>query len=227
MDTPYISEHTIVPLDFDIDEAADEQRYLPAPGTERKRLSKQEKFQLAVWIIDGLSNLEMQELMRQRGTPVITDSAISRYRSNDELLEDARAYVRSTVRNVGLSETAIRVKRLQKHADRLAQIIMESGLWITEEKVIGWGKQSEKLVTKKFDSSLSKEYRETIRQIREEVAPLQVVATVNSTTTNIVLGLSVEDQQQIREALSWVPQVVPQIMGPVINAEVVEGEVVS
>lgn len=190
-------------------------------GTQVK-LTAAERKQVAIWIVEGVTNPMIRANLRAFGVPAVSNTSLGFYRRNTALLDEAREYIRAQVSGIGLSDTAVRVRKLQRHANRLEAMIEAGGLVEIESKVIGWGKQSETIQTQRFAAGLSKEYRATIEQIQKEVAPLQAV--VMNTENNIFLSLSMEDQRQMAQALTWKPS---GLLGMLSGTEVLEGEVIE
>lgn len=196
----------------------------PAPGTgARRRLTPLEQLQVCIWIVDGCTNQQIRAYALSRNMPALSDGALTRYRRDETLLEEARRYLRQQVTTVGLAERAVRVRRLQRHAEHLERLIAETDLIEVTEKVVAFGKKMDTILERKFAAALSKEYRETLEQIRREVEPLERVVVERETNT-FLLNISDDDKRQILEALKWVPNRLPHI---VAQEAPVEGELVA
>lgn len=208
-------EYSIVPLpDEDESTGAVEST---APQTHR-RLLAHEKVQLAVWIVEGASNSKIINMMVEHGMPAISQSALTKYRSNGELLEHAKTMLRQQVTTVGLAEKAVRVRKLQRHAERLESLILETGLMETTTKITGYERANKGVagnpltsVETKFAATLSREYRDTLKQIADEVEPLQRLV-VGEQTNNFFINMNESDRQQMREAMLWVPRLQPVVV---------------
>lgn len=202
----------------------------PAYKTHR-HLTPRERLQVAVWIVEGFTYDRIRQMMADAGIPSISNGALSKYKANPALIEEAKAYLRSEIIGFDVADKNVRVRSLIKHARRLEEMIGEEGMWAIEQKVIGWGKQSEHIETKKFDAALSKEYRETLRQIRDEIDPILPAAPVSTTTTvNIFSALPEDDQRQLLAAMKMsIPQlqILPPASQPTATDTIVDAEAVE
>lgn len=194
----------------------------PAVTTPR-RLNAGEQLQVAIWIVEGANGPTLHALMAEAGMPRITDSALTKYRHNDELLEAAKQYLRKEISTVYLGEKAVRIRQLQRHADRLAKLMNDMGLVERTTKITGYEKGGGPLTTEeeKFAHALSKEWRDTLEQLRKEVEPIErTIVPINQTNTTVIFNsLSESDQQQFAAAMAWMPQVMPRLV-----TEPIEGE---
>ncbi len=218
-------EYTIISTGDDEDEPLE----LPDPGNPtapKRRLNAAEKLQIAVWIVEGMTAPKIQTLMAKHDIPVVSQVAIGRYRHNQELIEGAKRYLRQEISTVHLAEKAVRIRQLQRHADRLWRLMEELGLMETTTKITGYERGGAGPLTsteEKFANTLSKEWRDTLEQIRKEVEPIERVllpTTINNTQNNI-FTLSKEDQEQFAAAMRWTPMVMPRVV-ELIDSETVQ-----
>jgi hypothetical protein len=204
-------DYTLIPLDDTAELTAPDAPTDPPA----RRLNPIEQLQVAIWVVEGLKNDKIHALMRDCGMPAVGHSALTRYRHDENLLEAAKKYLRREIMTVALAEKAVRVRQLQRHADRLAQLMDEMGLVERTTKITGYDRSGGGPMTteeEKFAASLSKEWRDTLKQIRDEVEPIEalLVPTHQTNNTTVIFNaLSEADQEQFRQAMAWMPAVMP------------------
>jgi hypothetical protein len=216
-------DYTLIPLD-----PAEQGDHGVQPS---RRLNPLEQLQVSIWVVEGLANARIIELMAAHGMPSIGPSALTKYRHDEQLLEAAKRYLRREVMTVALAEKAVRVRKLQRHAEKLEALMDELGLVVTTTKVTGYDRSAGGALTteeQQFANTLSKEWRDTLKQIREEVEPIEAllvpVNQTNNNTTVIFHGLSAADQEQFIEAMRWVPAVMPRALPPATAATIAPDE---
>lgn len=179
----------------------------------RRELDHKQRLQLALWALEGLSNDTIQKLAKEHRIGRVRQADIEAVRADNDLLEEARDYLRRHFTLGGLAERANRIRRLQRLAETLEDLIAQGHLIEETSRQIGLGKLGTTTVTeRRFAAGLAKEYRDTLEQIRKEVEPIERVIVEREQRTTILLGLSSEDRQQLIDALSWQPRQLPQVV---------------
>jgi hypothetical protein len=195
---------------------------LRLPGKERtgtRALTDRQRLQLALWVLEGLSDDTIRQLAKEQRIGTVRRKDLDAIRADSDLLEQARDYLRRHFTLGGLAERANRIRRLQRLAETLEELIAQGHLIEETSRQIGLGKLGTTTVTeRRFAAGLAKEYRDTLEQIRKEVEPIERVIVEREQRTTILLGLSSADRQQLIDALSWQPKQLPQVVA-------IEGEV--
>lgn len=219
-----MSDLPLVPENYDPTEEEPVAELAPV-GSHAKtapRLSVWQQLQVGCWIVEGLNNDAVLAKMDEHAFPRITIHTLNYYRyRNPKLIEESKAFLRKSVLMTYASDKAVRIKLLQDHARRLEALMEETGLMEEHTKVLGFGKSFNSVTETRFAQGLSKEYRETLKQIQGEVDPILSSLTVNQKTEiNVFEGLSAEDIDQFKAAIAWRPIALP--MPEVVDGEAVE-----
>lgn len=123
---------------------------------ESGKLTKRQRFEVIQWLAEGVSDGEIIGRMEASGMPVITASAIAKYRqrygADIERLE--REHLDRAIRR-GLALKANRIRKLCDHADEIER----QGLLMKEDQM---GRPS-----------WAKEWRETLEDIASEMGERQ------------------------------------------------------
>ncbi len=214
-----MSDLPLVPADYH-DDAPSESVQVET----RQRLRPWQQLQIGCWIVWGHDNAKIQDLMAEQGFPAVTNHALNHYRySAPHVLDDAKAFLRKNLMQVDLAEKAKRLHKLQRHAERLEGLMEETGLIEEHTKVLGFGQQFDSVTERRFAQGLSKEYRETLKDIGQIVDPVE--KTTNNTQVNIFGNLSADDIAQFQAAIAWRPKALPGPIELVEEPEPVDGVV--
>jgi hypothetical protein len=112
---------------------------------------------------------------------------------------------------VGHAEKAVRIRELEDHLSYLLRLRDELGFIETSERQIGYGTNATKTIEKRFAPGLSKEIRETMRDLKAETegAERAILADTINIQQNTFDGLSQADRDQILNAIAWKPTDIP------------------